>query len=1557
MRNNRGLFLLGRSLLAAFILGLTVLQSHATPWNHTSWPPATTVSNTSAVVPISATVTVSPPTIRLNFLVAGTYQIFRKDPSATTWGAALGTTAASSTTYTDSTVNVGQLYEYKAIFTDGPTQLHVPNPQTFVGGNGPPIGYVMTGINVDETAPRGRLILLVASDVPTSLPTEYNQYVSDLQADGWFVHVISTAPGGYDVGGTNAAATITVTNGGTGYVAGATGTTDATGLFRFTAGPVTTSSACLGTITVSSGVITAVTITSGGAGGGFNVGDVLTLSNVKTSTGSGATFTIASVKNIDPNPAPIRDQIKAIYNQYPGEVKDLVILGRVPACRTGSKLIGDPDGHGVNDGATGADGYYANMTGTWTDTGSNLSNYNQGGITTGTGEINTPHDNKFDQYYMSQSGGQADLNFGRIDVSNNINGQYEGLKFYLKKLHRYKTASPDFQPGRKVIMRGGGFQNIDETGWTLTFSLTPHSVINALNNGANADNDVSLIGTADLPASTTIDGDAVYSAQNGPSLFYFKGSGGPGIGIGGKSVFWTGMQSHWGWWYSSTVSSGENTEQLRLAEDSFALSWTWDIFGTRYFYHRMAMGFDAGDMMRVSVNNVDSTNGTYAFTTINDGSYGGYIYPCTGALFMNHIGDPTLRLFMFPPPTALSVVASGGQPNLTWTASVPMIITGEPPVVGYHVYRAPLSAGVISAPYTRLTSSLVSGTTYTDTDPVATTGTGQWSYMVRAVRLETTGGGTFYNASLGAVQSIDQTNPPAALAVTSPATLPASNWNTAYATTLAASGGYPNYAWSLVSGNPPTGLTLNGDGSFSGVPTTAGTYTFTAKITDAVGTNVQQAFTLTTLSTNVFTLIPEVSAYTISTQATRVQGPVESMAVGPGNMSYIRWNISGLNTNNALVSAKLRLYAANGTSLSTNALLLAGLTPDATVMWGMDTLCWNNQPSDSTAVPPGTAATYPASLAYCDIDVTNELAYAIANNTTGKFGLRIYTLGTQTVNLCSRWSYGGAIPQLVIQTTNGPKITITSPTVNPAAIFTGSGLAINATVTPIPANAGTVTTQWSKVSGPGTVTFSSLTTPNTTAVFSAPGDYVLQLAANDTVLQSAQTLTVRVTDAPINGPIDSMVLHMPFSEASGTSTADTSGSNNNGTLAAGASFSTSGLFGNAVSFNGAQNVVITDSAANPNPIDNQGALTISMWVYPTQIDTDNLFRTLINKTGAFQLQFRNVSNGGQTFNSIAGIAAQQSTKRLVVNTWQNIVAVYNGADANRTLQLFINGLPDNVSSSAIATVPRKATASTFIGATSASDAHGFIGLIDEVRIYKRALTYAEVQDIAAGGPANVGPVITTTASLTGNAGQSLPLTATVTDDGKPLPASLAYNWVQLAGPSSLSILNPTTLNASTTPNSGGNYGIRLTVNDGSITTFADVAAAITGPVGVTYSSWAAGKGLTGNNALPTAILANDGLNNLYKYALGLDPFTTYNPGNAALPQVVTAPDTQHLQLSFNGAATDVTYRVQASSDLVTWTDIQVYTGGTAPGPQTVLDTQLIGATPKRFMRLTMTINP
>ena len=63
---------------------------------------------------------------------------------------------------------------------------------------------------------------------------------------------------------------------------------------------------------------------------------------------------------------------------------------------------------------------------------------------------------------------------------------------------------------------------------------------------------------------------------------------------------------------------------------------------------------------------------------------------------------------------------------------------------------------------------------------------------------------------------------------------------------LFASGGVQPYTWSVVAGVLPSGLELpRGENTISGTPTTAGTFTFTVRVTDELGAFSEKVFSIT----------------------------------------------------------------------------------------------------------------------------------------------------------------------------------------------------------------------------------------------------------------------------------------------------------------------------------------------------------------------------------------------------------------------------------------------------------------------------------------------------------------------------------------------------------------------------------------------------------------------------------------------------------------------------------------------------------------------------------------
>jgi hypothetical protein len=80
---------------------------------------------------------------------------------------------------------------------------------------------------------------------------------------------------------------------------------------------------------------------------------------------------------------------------------------------------------------------------------------------------------------------------------------------------------------------------------------------------------------------------------------------------------------------------------------------------------------------------------------------------------------------------------------------------------------------------------------------------------------------------------------------------------------------------------------------------------------------------------------------------------------------------------------------------------------------------------------------------------------------------------------------------------------------------------------------------------------------------------------------------------------------------------------------------------------------------------------------------------------------------------------RQGTAALAANTWTHVAATYDGA----TLRLYINGA--QVATTSIAGSIAATTGALRIGGNSAWGEY-FAGMIDEVRIYSRVLTAAEI---------------------------------------------------------------------------------------------------------------------------------------------------------------------------------------------------------------------------------------
>jgi len=104
--------------------------------------------------------------------------------------------------------------------------------------------------------------------------------------------------------------------------------------------------------------------------------------------------------------------------------------------------------------------------------------------------------------------------------------------------------------------------------------------------------------------------------------------------------------------------------------------------------------------------------------------------------------------------------------------------------------------------------------------------------------------------------------------ITTSPLLPQGQMGTPYYAALQAAGGTPPYTWSIISGGLPTGLNFAATGIISGTPSLAGTFNFTAQVTDSTAATASQAFVITITQpplkflTTTLAVAEELKAYT-----------------------------------------------------------------------------------------------------------------------------------------------------------------------------------------------------------------------------------------------------------------------------------------------------------------------------------------------------------------------------------------------------------------------------------------------------------------------------------------------------------------------------------------------------------------------------------------------------------------------------------------------------------------------------------------------------------------------
>ena len=136
---------------------------------------------------------------------------------------------------------------------------------------------------------------------------------------------------------------------------------------------------------------------------------------------------------------------------------------------------------------------------------------------------------------------------------------------------------------------------------------------------------------------------------------------------------------------------------------------------------------------------------------------------------------------------------------------------------------------------------------------------------------------------------------PAVLSLTTDSPLPAGIPGQSYAAQIRAAGGVPGYLYTVAPGSsPPPGLSLSPAGLLSGTPSSAGSFSFTIRAVDCVGTASPPCAVQTASKT--FTLVIQ-APFSITTAslspATACQNYSQALATSGGTAPYT-WSATGL---------------------------------------------------------------------------------------------------------------------------------------------------------------------------------------------------------------------------------------------------------------------------------------------------------------------------------------------------------------------------------------------------------------------------------------------------------------------------------------------------------------------------------------------------------------------------------------------------------------------------------------------------------------------------------------
>ena len=360
--------------------------------------------------------------------------------------------------------------------------------------------------------------------------------------------------------------------------------------------------------------------------------------------------------------------------------------------------------------------------------------------------------------------------------------------------------------------------------------------------------------------------------------------------------------------------------------------------------------------------------------------------------------------------------------------------------------------------------------------------------------------------------------------------LPAATTAVLYSQTLAAAGGSgTGYTWAVSGANnlATFNLSLSAAGVISGTPTSTGTASFTAQVTDSLGDTATMPLTIAVYNPLSLPAANPSSLPTTGNVGTNYSGTI----TGSGGSGTYSWTVTGLSDNltSSPTGATLTISGIPGTATTVtfNVKLTDTVTGSSVTQTGYSIVVGN-------ALPMTLPAANPSSLGAATINVP----YTGSISSSGGVGPYVWTIngvtvtagglaltdgltatsgGTNTLSIAGTPTTTGSVPLTLVQVTDSLSSTETpvsySITVNPAPagvsgqIMLNNGCGVSGSLPPFTVSINTTPVQTTTTDNNGNYSFASVTAGTYTVTPTIPGATSVFYPATQsvTVAGSAQT--------------------------------------------------------------------------------------------------------------------------------------------------------------------------------------------------------------------------------------------------------------------------------------------------------------------------------------------------------------------------------------------------------------------------------------------------------------------